>query len=116
MQQGTDARSEAGAAPSTALHGESYVVVIRAWSGFYFGNGDPLPTMRRARLRTAEDLLQELDERLDEPLSWERKRHLVELLVDRICITSVTHDGKTRPVAEVAYTFTPITTRTGIGS
>jgi hypothetical protein len=23
-----------------------YVVVMRAWSGFYFGNGDPLPTMR----------------------------------------------------------------------
>jgi hypothetical protein len=61
-------------------------------------------------------LLQELHERLDEPLSWERKRHLVELLVDRICITPVTQDGTTGPVAEVTYTFTPITTRTGRGS
>src|SRR5215213_8182979 len=68
---------------------------------------------KTARLRTAEDLLNDLHERLDEPITWERKRHLVELLVERICITPVTHEGKTAPVAEVTYTFTPITTRTG---
>jgi hypothetical protein len=28
----------------------------------------------------------------------------------------VTHEGRTVPVAEVTYTFTPITTRTGTGS
>jgi predicted RNase H-like nuclease (RuvC/YqgF family) len=71
---------------------------------------------KTTRLRTAEELLQELHERLDEPLSWERKRHLVELLVDRIRITPVTKDGTTIPVAEVTYAFTPITTRTGTGS
>jgi site-specific DNA recombinase len=66
---------------------------------------------KTTRLRTAEDLLQELHERLNEPLSWERKRHLVELLVDRIHITPATQDGTTGPVAEVTYSFTPITTR-----
>jgi site-specific DNA recombinase len=71
---------------------------------------------KTARLRTAEELLQELHERLDEPLSWERKRHLVELLVDSISITPVTQNGMTVPVAEVTYTFTPITSRTGTGS
>jgi site-specific DNA recombinase len=67
---------------------------------------------KTTRLRTAEELLQELHKRLDEPLSWERKRHLVELLVDRINITPATQDGTTGPVAEVTYAFTPITTRT----
>lgn len=68
------------------------------------------------RLRSAEDLLQELHERLGEELTWERKRQLVELLVDRICITPVKQNGATVPVAEVTYSFTPITTRTGTGS
>jgi site-specific DNA recombinase len=68
------------------------------------------------RLRTAEDLLQELNDRLDEELTWERKRQMVELLVDQISISPSTDDGGDVPVAEVTYSFTPITKRTGRGS
>ncbi len=67
-------------------------------------------------MRTAEELLQELHKRLVEPLSWERKRHLVELLVDYTRIAPATQDGLTGTVAEVTYTFTPMTTCTDTGS
>jgi site-specific DNA recombinase len=66
-----------------------------------------------ARLRTAEQLLNELHARLDEPLTWELKRQLVELLVVEIRIRTEELDGKTVPIAEVTYAFGRVTTRTG---
>jgi len=68
------------------------------------------------RLRTAEDLLGDLNRRLDEPATWELKRELVEALVTGIRVDTVEEGGKRIPVAEVTYAFTPTATRTGRGS
>jgi site-specific DNA recombinase len=45
-------------------------------------------------LRSAESLLQELRERLAEPLSWEIRRQLVEFLVSEVCVET---DCSTKP-------------------
>jgi hypothetical protein len=67
-------------------------------------------------LRSAEDLLQELGRRLDEPLDWELKRQLVQTLVEAIRVETVEQDGKKQAVVTVSYRFTPPATCTGRGS
>lgn len=68
------------------------------------------------RLRTAEDVLRDLNHRLDQPMTWELKRQLVETLVAGIRVDTVDDGAKAVPVAEVTYAFARTTTRTGKGS
>jgi site-specific DNA recombinase len=68
------------------------------------------------QLRTAESLLRDLNERLDQPLTFELKHHLIEILVDRIRVDTVERDGRREVAATVTYRFTPIVNCTGTGS
>jgi hypothetical protein len=67
-------------------------------------------------LRTAEQLLGELHSRFEEPLAWELKRRLAELLVSGLRVDSLNESGKPAPAAEVPYGFAAIATRTGTNS
>jgi site-specific DNA recombinase len=64
----------------------------------------------------ATELLSELHARLDEPITWELKRELVEALVAAISAETVETDGKPIVRATVTYRFTPVITCTGTGS
>jgi site-specific DNA recombinase len=68
------------------------------------------------RLRSAEDLLRELNQRLDEPLTWELKRQLVEMLVDSVRVATVEQDGKKEAVVTATYRFASTENCTGMGS
>lgn len=67
-------------------------------------------TQMRQQLRTAEALLHDLNRRLDEPLTWETKRELIETLVTEIVVK--TPEGTDQPLREkraeivVRYRFT----------
>lgn len=75
------------------------------------------------QLRSAEDLLRELNRHLDEPLTWELKRQLVETLVETIRVDTVGEGSQIskEAVVTVKYCFgttkdTAIVTCTGTGS
>jgi site-specific DNA recombinase len=56
----------------------------------------------------AADLLTELRPRLDEPLTWELKRQLVERLVARIVVdTDTDENGRKRAKVRITYRFDP---------
>jgi site-specific DNA recombinase len=56
-------------------------------------------------LVSAETLLNQLRTRLDEPLSWELKRQLIEVLVGNVRIDTAEHDGKKAGTAIATYRF-----------
>jgi site-specific DNA recombinase len=56
-------------------------------------------------LVSAETLLNQLRTRLDEPLSWELKRQLIEVLVGNVRIDTAEHDGKKAGTVIVTYRF-----------
>jgi site-specific DNA recombinase len=56
-------------------------------------------------LGSAEALLARLRERLDEPVSWEAKRQLVEVLVSRIRVDSIETCGVMQPKVTITYRF-----------
>jgi hypothetical protein len=58
-----------------------------------------------AVLEGAEDLLTRLRKRLDQPLTFERKRQLVELLVGGIRIETIRDGAKRENVVTVTYRF-----------
>jgi hypothetical protein len=55
--------------------------------------------------RNVETLLTRLRERLDQPLTYERKRQLVELLVGGIRIDTIRSAEKRENVVTVTYSF-----------
>lgn len=57
------------------------------------------------RLESTETLLQELAGRLDQPMTWELKRQLVELMVAGIRVETKTFDGVPEAEATVSYCF-----------
>ena len=62
-------------------------------------------------LHSAEALLRQLNARMDEPLTFERKRHYVEVLVESIRLEMFEdQSGKQRTKAVVTYRFsqTPV--------
>jgi site-specific DNA recombinase len=62
-------------------------------------------TMETA-LRSTEELLQKLRQRLEEPLTWELKRNLIEALIERILIQTIeTQEGKKEARITVIYRF-----------
>jgi site-specific DNA recombinase len=70
-----------------------------------------------AQLRSAEEWLKLLHSHLAEPLTWERRRQLVEALVESIRVDTEEVNGRHRPRVRVTYCFgEPIVTRTGTGS
>ena len=57
-------------------------------------------------LRTAEEMLQTLRQRLEEPITWEIKRQVVEALVERILVRTVFGEGgKSKARITVNYRF-----------
>jgi len=70
-----------------------------------------------AQLETTAELLRELNRRLDEPLTWELQRKLVELLVDEVRVDTIEPGGKRDSRVRVTYRFdvprTSIADRTG---
>ena len=58
-----------------------------------------------AQLKTTEDLLRELNGRLDEPLTWEIKRQLVETLVEGIRVETVGGGAQRDSHVTVTYRF-----------
>ncbi len=60
-------------------------------------------------LESTEALLKRLRKRLDEPLTWERKRQLVELLVAGIRIETIRDKAKPENVVTVTYRFPSVT-------
>jgi hypothetical protein len=65
-------------------------------------------------LASAEQLLFELRAKLDEPISWEVKRRLVELLVGEIRVATIERDGKKTAEITATYRFAPVATCTDI--
>jgi DNA-binding XRE family transcriptional regulator len=59
----------------------------------------------RANLTSAESLLQRLRQRLDEPLSWDQKRRLVEVLVAGVRIDTFEEWGVRQTNTTVTYRF-----------
>ena len=59
-----------------------------------------------ATLSSTEKMLQRLRNRLEEPLTWEVKRQLVEALIERILVHTVeTEQGKKEARITVTYRF-----------
>lgn len=59
-----------------------------------------------ANIRSAETLLAKLRKRLDEPVSWELKRRLVEVLVAGVKVDTVEEGGVKQAKITVNYRFT----------
>ncbi len=63
------------------------------------------------RLASVGDLLQRLNEKLDAPLTWELKRHLIETLVEKITVETIgegTAQKDKRAEVTIRYCFGPI--------
>jgi site-specific DNA recombinase len=60
-----------------------------------------------SRIDSAEALLRELNGRLDEPITWELKREIVETLVECIRVDTVEENGRKEAVVHVTYNFDP---------
>ena len=63
------------------------------------------PAKELAALATVETLLKALRSKLDQGVTWELKRQLVEVLVDGITIDTVESAGKRESVINVRYKF-----------
>jgi DNA-binding transcriptional regulator YiaG len=59
----------------------------------------------KATVSSAEELLAKLRKRLDEPVSWEMKRRLIEVLVAGINVDTVEEDGVKQTRTTVTYRF-----------
>jgi hypothetical protein len=64
-----------------------------------------------SHLDSAETLLRDLNGRLDNPLDFDLKREIVEILLGGIRIDTVEKDGHKEAVIEVIYRFDPPHTR-----
>ena len=61
---------------------------------------------KESGLRSAKELLEQLSHRLEEPLTWELRRQLVEVLVEGICVDTVEESaGRKRANVTVTYRF-----------
>jgi len=58
-----------------------------------------------ANIGSAEALLAKLRKRLDEPVSWEQKRHLIETLVVGVRVETFERDGVKQTKVTVTYRF-----------
>jgi site-specific DNA recombinase len=58
-----------------------------------------------AQLKTAEQLLLDLNQKLDQPITWELKRQLVETLVEEIVVETLESNGKKEAIVHVSYRF-----------
>ena len=67
--------------------------------------GDDPPVGFQKKLESTADLLRELNRRLDEPLTWEVQRQLVELLVEAVRVDTIETNGKRRSQVTVTYRF-----------
>lgn len=65
---------------------------------------------RAEQLNTAEALLRELCQRLDNGLTWETKRRIVELLVEQVRVDTIEREGVREAEVHITYRFGPITT------
>jgi hypothetical protein len=63
------------------------------------------PTQDIAVLANVEAMLHRLREKLDEGISWELKRQLVEVLVDGISIDTVEAGNRREAIVNVRYKF-----------
>jgi hypothetical protein len=54
---------------------------------------------------TAESLLMKLGARLDQPISWECKRQLIEALVGGVRVETIETEGKREAIVTVTYRF-----------
>lgn len=59
----------------------------------------------QSELHAAEELLLELNRRLDSAVTWETRRRLVEVLVDTIRVDTVDRDGRKEAHVSVRYRF-----------
>jgi len=57
------------------------------------------------QLESTAELLRDLNRRLDEPLTWELQRQLVELLVEEVRVDTIDPDGKRESRVTVTYRF-----------
>ena len=57
------------------------------------------------QLKTAEQLLLDLNQKLDQPITWELKRQVVETLVAGIEAETVESNGKKEAIIHVSYRF-----------
>lgn len=69
-----------------------------------------------AHLQSTQALLEKLCARLDQGVSWEVKRQLIEALVGRIRIDTTEENGKRSASITVTYRFSSIGVCTGRGS
>lgn len=68
-----------------------------------------------AALRSTEELLLHLRHRLEEPLTWELKRQLIEALIERIVVNTIdTKQGKKEARITVIYRFGASLTLCGV--
>ena len=75
------------------------------------------PAREIEALAIVETLLERLRARLDEGLSWELKRQLIEVLVDSITVDTIETGTKREAVINVRYKFvSSVDTRTDMGS
>jgi len=58
-----------------------------------------------ANVESAEALLTKLRKRLDEPVSWEQKRHLIETLIAGVRVETFDKDGVRQTKVTVTYRF-----------
>jgi site-specific DNA recombinase len=72
--------------------------------------GEPEPQTNM--LATVEDMLSRLRTKLDQGISWELKRELVEVLVDGIRVDTVVAEGRRESVINVRYRFSSVDTCT----
>jgi site-specific DNA recombinase len=63
-------------------------------------------------LATVEDMLAQLRAKLDQGISWELKRALIEVLVDGIKVDTIGTDGHRESVINVRYRFSSVETCT----
>jgi site-specific DNA recombinase len=60
-----------------------------------------------SHLDSADTLLRELNRRLDDPLTWELKREIVETLVEGIRVDTTEEGGRREAIVHVTYRFDP---------
>ena len=58
-----------------------------------------------ANVESAQALLANLRKRLDEPVSWEQKRRLIEILIGGVRVETVDTDGVKQTEITVTYRF-----------
>jgi hypothetical protein len=64
-----------------------------------------VPPAFGATIDSAHALLEQLRKRLDEPVSWEQKRRLIEVLVAGVRVDTVVAGGVKQTTTTVTYRF-----------